>query len=161
MSWLNHATLVRLRRDRRGVSAIEFAIIASIMVTLLLGAYDLGNAAMRQIQLQQAVRLGGVYAMLRPTDVPGIRAAVASVLPAGWTLTNPGGVAAVACSCLDPSAGGTAALAGCTPANFDTCTAPSTATVISITATMAYTTLTPLFAAAIPSNTATYVTRFR
>jgi len=156
-----HATLNCLRRDRRGVSAIEFAIIASVMVTLLLGAYDLGNAAMRQIQLQQAVRLGGVYAMNRPTDITGIRTAVASVLPAGWTLTNPGGVAAVACSCLDPGAGGTTALAGCTAADFDTCTAPNTATMISLTATMAYTTLTPLFAAAIPSNTATYVTRFR
>jgi hypothetical protein len=161
MSRSIHRTLNCLRCDRRGVSAIEFAIIASIMVTLLLGAYDLGNAAMRQIQLQQAVRLGGAYAMDRPTDVTGIRTAVASVLPTGWVLTNPGGVAAVTCSCLDPSAGGTAALAGCTAADFDTCTAPNTATIISITATMAYTTLTPLFAAAIPNNTATYVTRFR
>jgi hypothetical protein len=107
------------------------------------------------------VRLGGVYAMHRPTDVAGIQTAVASVLPTGWVLTNPGGVAAVACSCLDPGAGGTTALAGCTAANFDTCTAPNTATMISITATMAYTTLTPLFAAALPNNTATYVTRFR
>jgi Flp pilus assembly protein TadG len=156
-----HATLVRLHRDRRGVSALEFAIIASIMVTLMFGAYDLGNAAMHQIQLQQAVRLGGAYAMNRPTDVAGIRAAVASAVPADWTLTNPGGMAAVACSCLDPAGGGTTALAGCGSADFDTCTTPSTATMISITATTAYTSLTPLFAGAIPNNSATYATRFR
>jgi Flp pilus assembly protein TadG len=161
MSRFAQHTLDNLRRDRSGVSAIEFAVIASIMVTLMVGAYDFGNAAMHQIQLQQAVRLGGVYAMNRPTDVSGIQTAVAAALPMGWTLSNPGGVAAIACSCLDPAGGGTTALAGCSAADFDTCTAPNTATMIGITATMPYTTLTPLFAGALPNNTATYVTRFR
>jgi hypothetical protein len=70
-------------------------------------------------------------------------------------------VAAVACSCLDPAGGGTTALAGCSAADFDTCTAPHSATMIGITATMPYTTLTPLFAGVLPNNTASYVTRFR
>jgi Flp pilus assembly protein TadG len=149
-----------LRRDRRGVSALEFAIVAPVMVTLMLGAYDLGNAAQRQIDLQEAVRSGGAYALNHPTDVSGIRTIVTNSLPAGWTLTNPGGVAAVACSCLNPTAGTTTGLGGCTTANFDTCTAPNDGMVVSITATMAYTTLTPFLATAIPNNSATYVTRF-
>lgn len=150
----------RLRRDRRGVSAVEFAIVASIMVVILLGAYDFGNAAQQQIQLQEAVRSGGAYAISRPTDVTGIQSAVAGALPAGWQLTNPGGVAAVSCSCMDPGSGALSAPAtgsACTAANLDTCSAKA----ISITASMAYLALTPLFAAAIPNNTASYVVRFQ
>ena len=150
----------RIRRDRRGVAALEFAAVTPIIVTLMLGAYDLGNAALRQINLQEAVRAGGAYALNHPTDVTGIQTIVTNSLPTGWTLTNSGGVAAVACSCLNPTAGTTTGLGGCTTANFDTCTAPNNGIVISITATMAYTTLTPFLAAAIPNNSGTYVTRF-
>ena len=150
----------RVRCDRRGVAALEFAVVAAIMVTLMLGAYDLGNAAQRQIGLQEAVRAGGAYALNHPTDVTGIRTMVTNALPAGWTLTNSGGVAAVACSCLNTTAGTTTGLGGCTTANFDTCTAPNGGMLVSITATMAYTALTPFLAAAIPNNSATYVTRF-
>jgi Flp pilus assembly protein TadG len=150
----------RLRHDRRGVSAIEFAAIAPIMVIAMLGAYDLGNAAQQQIDLQEAVRSGGAYAMGHPTDVAGIQTIVANSLPSGWTLTNPGGVAAVACSCLDPSSGNVTNLTGCTTTNFDTC-ASGSGLLVSVTATMAYTALTPLLAQAIPNNTAAYVTRFQ
>src|SRR5690348_2191289 len=78
--WLN---------DRRGVSAIEFAIIASVTVTLMVGAYDLGDAAQRQIALQEAVRSGGAYAATNPTDLPGIRNVVTNALPAGYSLQAP------------------------------------------------------------------------
>jgi Flp pilus assembly protein TadG len=154
-------TLLKLlRRDQRGVSAIEFAVIGSIVVALALGAYDLGNAAQQQVQLQEAVRSGGAYASDWPTDVTGIQNAVASALPNGWTLTNPGGVAAVACSCLDPSTGNVATLGGCTTANFDTC-ATGSGLMVSVSATMAYQSVDPLFAGAIPQLSASYVTRFQ
>jgi Flp pilus assembly protein TadG len=151
----------RLCRDRRGVSAIEFAIIAPIMVTLMLGAYDVGNAALQQIRLQEAVRSGGAYAISWPTDLSGIQTAVSDALPAGMTLTNPGGVAAVKCRCLDPATGTVSALMDCTTANFDTCITPNTGTVVSITATLAYTPLTPLPLFLGVVNTANYVARFQ
>jgi Flp pilus assembly protein TadG len=151
--------LRRLQRDRRGVSAIEFAVIAPIMATLMLGAYDFGNAAQQQIDLQEAVRAGGAYALNHPTDVSGIQTIVTNSLPNGWTLTNQGAVAAVACSCLNPTNGATTALAGCTATNLANCTAPNAGIMVSITATMAYTAIDRLFAAAIPNNSATYVTR--
>jgi hypothetical protein len=133
------------------------------MIFLMLGAYDFGNAAQQQIQLQEAVRSGGAYAISRPTDVAGIQNAVASALPVGWQLADPGGVAAVSCSCMDPGSGSLSAPpagSACTAANLDSCSA-NPAKAITITATMTYMALTPLFAAAIPNNTATYVVRFQ
>lgn len=150
----------RLCGDQRGVSAIEFAFVAPIMLMLMIGAYDLGNAVQQQIDLQEAVRSGGAYAMNHSTDVSGIQAVVSNSLPSGWTLTNPGGVAAVACSCLDTTTGAVTNLAGCTTTNFDTC-ASGNGLLVSVTATMAYTALTPLLANALPNNSATYVTRFQ
>jgi Flp pilus assembly protein TadG len=152
--------LAHLPGDRRGVAAIEFAMIASLTAVLVLGAYDFGNAAQQQIQLQEVVRSGGAYAMNHATDVSGIQGVVTNALPSGWTLTNPGGVAAVACSCLDPNTGAVTSLAGCSSTNFDTC-ASSSGIIVSITATMAYTSVDPVFAAAIPQLSATYVTRFQ
>ena len=49
--------LTDLWRDRCGVSAIEFAIIGSLLATLMLGAYDLGNAAQQEIQLQDGRKI--------------------------------------------------------------------------------------------------------
>jgi Flp pilus assembly protein TadG len=152
--------LTDLRRDRCGASATEFAIIGSLLATLMFGAYDLGNAAQQEIQLQEAVRSGGAFAINWPTNVAGIQDAVASALPTGWVLTNPGGVAVVACSCLNASSGAVTNLAGCTTANFDTCAAGS-GLLISVTAAMAYTSVDTLFAAAIPQLSASYVTRFQ
>ena len=67
--------------------------------------------------------------------------------------------AAVACSCLDPNTGAVTSLTVCSSANFDTCASGSG--VIVITATMAFTSVDPVFAAAIPQLSATYVTRFQ
>jgi Flp pilus assembly protein TadG len=134
------------------VSAIEFAIIASITVSLLFGAYDLGNAAQQQIALQEAVRTGGQYAIHFPTNPGAVQTAVIGALPAGWTLSNPGGVPVVTCSC-----GTAGAYADCANPP-STCTAPM---LVTINAQMAYTALTPV-GAALPANlTATYVTQFQ
>ena len=108
---------------------------------LMLGAYDIGNAVQRQIALQEAVRSGGEYAVHFPTNPTAVKAAVMSALPAGWTLTNPGGVPVVTCSCTN--ANGTTTSFDCT--TTPPCGAPM---MVSITATMAYTTVTSLFASA-------------
>src|SRR6202051_2231434 len=88
--------------DRRAVSAIEFAMIAPIVVMLMLGAYDLGNAAQQQIALQEAVRTGGQYAIHFPTTPTGVWTAVTSAMPSGWQLTNTGSYPNdIACSCTN------------------------------------------------------------
>jgi hypothetical protein len=59
--------------------------------------------------------------MNHATDVSGIQSVVTNALTGGWTLTNPGGVAAVACSCLDPNTGAVTSLTICSSTDFDTC----------------------------------------
>ena len=118
----------------------------------MLGALDLGNAAQQQIALREAVRTGGQYAIHFPTNPTAVQAAVTSALPAGWTLTDPGGVPIVTCSC------GTYGTYNDCSAPPATCTTPM---LVTITATKAYTALEPWVSAAIPRLTATYVTRFQ
>jgi Flp pilus assembly protein TadG len=136
-------------RDRRAVSAIEFAMIAPIIVMLMLGAYDLGNAAQQQIALQQAVRTGGQYAMHFPTYLKPLQSVVQDALPTGLTLKAP---PVATCSC-----GGV---------GYDCSTPPLTCTppmpmLVTITAQMDYNALTPIGAALPRTFTATYVTRFK
>ncbi len=48
-------TARRLRRDRKGVSAIEFALIFPILIVLMAGATDLGQALMVHRKINQIV----------------------------------------------------------------------------------------------------------
>jgi Flp pilus assembly protein TadG len=154
-------------RDRRGVSAIEFAIIAPIAATVMLAAFDLGNAAQQQIALREAVRTGGQYAIHFPTNPSDIRAAVTSALPSGWTLSNPGGVPVVTCQCGTYGTYSGVPVVTCqcgTYGTYNDCSAPpATCTdpmLLTVTATMAYTALEPWVTTAIPNLSASYVVRF-
>lgn len=74
----------------RGVAAVEFALVASVTLTLLLGLYDVGNAIHERLQLQQALRAGGQYAIAFPalaSDTNGannILTAFRQALPPSW-----------------------------------------------------------------------------
>lgn len=56
-----HAALGRFRRARRGSTAVEFAIIAPVLVTFILGILMLGiayhNAATIQWSLERSIRM--------------------------------------------------------------------------------------------------------
>jgi Flp pilus assembly protein TadG len=140
----------RAWRDRKGVSALEFSLVASMMITLMLGAFDFGNAAQQNIQLQEAVRAGGAYALQFPTNVTGIQSAVRGAMPRGWTLSS---APSVVCECQGSSGGITTT----------TCATPScaagSAKLVKITATMPYSAL--LFTGALTNNTANYVVRYQ
>jgi Flp pilus assembly protein TadG len=81
---------------RRGVAALEFALIAPVLILLLLGVYDIGNAVDEQMVMQQALRAAGQYAMSFPENNNGILAAIQQGYPSGWTgvtstVTGPSG----------------------------------------------------------------------
>lgn len=104
----------RIADDRRGVAALEFALIAGMLVTLFLGVWDVGNAAQQEIRLQNALRVAGEYALSFPTDAAGIVNQVTNALPAGWTdvmVTGP----TYSCSCWSATQGSFAA-SGTAPA---------------------------------------------
>jgi Flp pilus assembly protein TadG len=87
---------------RDGNSAIEFALVSPVLVTLMLGSVDFGLAVYYKAQLQNAVRAGAQYATGtgRATDNDGITATIqgASRLT-GIEVTTPSS----SCRCADGS----------------------------------------------------------
>lgn len=53
---------------RRGVAALEFAIVLPILVTILLGTTDFGRFAHSSIAIANAARSGAAYASMNPYD---------------------------------------------------------------------------------------------
>ncbi|WP_375397899.1 TadE/TadG family type IV pilus assembly protein [uncultured Sphingomonas sp.] len=56
---ITHALLRRLRRDRRGATVIEFAIVAPVMLALLMGIFDLLYQVYAQALLNGALQKAG------------------------------------------------------------------------------------------------------
>jgi Flp pilus assembly protein TadG len=82
--------LARSLRDRRGVSALEFAAILPFLIVLFLGAFDIGNAFQQGIRLEAAARAGAQAAFANPSaDGSGklahVETLVKNNLPADWT----------------------------------------------------------------------------
>jgi Flp pilus assembly protein TadG len=50
--------IARLIRDQRGVAAIEFGVISSVLIILMVMATDLGLAMQHRSQMEAAVRAG-------------------------------------------------------------------------------------------------------
>src|SRR5258707_15471653 len=56
---------------RSGQSLVEFALMATLMITLLLGIVDFGRAYYTQVQIKNAIGDGGYYAIQHPSDTTG------------------------------------------------------------------------------------------
>jgi Flp pilus assembly protein TadG len=54
------------RIDSRGVAAVEFAMIAPILISLLGAAVDLGRGIQQGIRLETAARVGAQFVTLKP-----------------------------------------------------------------------------------------------
>ncbi|MGC1779822.1 MAG: TadE/TadG family type IV pilus assembly protein [Xanthobacteraceae bacterium] len=74
----------RLRRDRSGVSAVEFAILAPVMLTLFLGSVEAtqGIAADRKVELtaHTLADLSSQYTNIADLDMANILAAGSAIL---------------------------------------------------------------------------------
>src|SRR5258708_27427954 len=66
----------RLARADGGNSAVEFGLLAPILMGLLVPVADLGIAFAEQIQVQQAAQAGAQYALLHGYDSTAISSAV-------------------------------------------------------------------------------------
>jgi len=89
--------LQRFLRDERGVSAVEFALIAPVLLFSLLGVVDLGHAVYQRADMESALRSGIQYFMNGGDDL----ARAETVVNASWT-TKPDGVSVIAerfCMC--------------------------------------------------------------
>ena len=76
--------IARLGRDRRGVSAVEFAILAPVMLTLFLGSVEAtqGIAADRKVELtaHSLADLATQYTDINDLDMANILAAGSAIL---------------------------------------------------------------------------------
>lgn len=72
-------TKERLRNPRpkpRGQSLVEFTLFLVLMLVLIAGAVDVGNALIVYTTLSDAAQEGANYGAIHPTDEAGIRAHV-------------------------------------------------------------------------------------
>lgn len=96
MHWLERL-LRRHGRVKRGQALVEFALVVSLFLLLVLGTLEFGRAIIIITSLQNAAREGARYAVIKPTDTPGIvRAAQRTVVIVGTggmnvTVTYPNG----------------------------------------------------------------------
>ena len=58
------------QHDERGTSAVEFALIAPVLLLLLIGIIDLGRAVNAYVTVSNAAREGTHYLVLHPTANP-------------------------------------------------------------------------------------------
>jgi|SRR3990172_3298317 len=62
---------LKLSKDK-GQSLVEFAISLTLLLTLLVGAFDFGMAFLDYVALREAAQEGAVYGTIEPTDVTRI-----------------------------------------------------------------------------------------
>jgi len=72
------------RLGRRAVSALEFAVVAPLLVLLMVAASDFGSALQQATRLETAARSGAQYALAFPSDAAGLTAATVEALPTVW-----------------------------------------------------------------------------
>ena len=76
--------LSRFARDARGASALEFALIAPVMLVMFIGTVEVGQAVMAQRRTSHAVNtLGDLAARastLHPSDVTDVFAAATDIM---------------------------------------------------------------------------------
>jgi hypothetical protein len=66
--WRPRRLACALYRDRRGVAALEFAMLFPILLILLLGTIEVGYVMMVDATLELAVRDASRYGMITPTE---------------------------------------------------------------------------------------------
>jgi Flp pilus assembly protein TadG len=93
-------------RGQSGSSLVELALLTSLLLLMLAGAVDMGQAFYAAIEVSSAATAGAEYGMQNPTDVSGMQKAA---LLDGADLSGLAATATWGCECSD----GTSASALC------------------------------------------------
>ncbi len=73
------------RRDRRGGSAAEFALIASVISVMFFGIVDVGKAAFQYITLHQSLGSAGEFIINHANRYGDLSTVISASLPSNWT----------------------------------------------------------------------------
>lgn len=100
------AWMKRVIKCEEGAIAIEFAMIAPILIIMAIATYDISVVIKQKLALQNATRIGVQYGMVRRPvqgDMQHVINAVNQTLPASWgsanTDTKPQVSAVLQCEC--------------------------------------------------------------
>jgi len=106
--------------DRRGIAAVEFALIAPFLITVVVGLVDLGVGLHHAMQVDAAAQAGLQYALVKGYDPAAISAQIAATSQSFPIEASPSpqrycgcpgeaGIAAASCGvfCGDGSTAGT------------------------------------------------------
>ncbi|UXU85332.1 TadE/TadG family type IV pilus assembly protein [Burkholderia sp. S-53] len=69
------------RRAQRGATVVEFALIASVLIMLLLGIFEFGRVLFYWNTASEAVRLGARTAVVCDVNAAGVAKRVTALLP--------------------------------------------------------------------------------
>jgi len=77
---------------RSGQALVEFALLATLLITMLLGIFDFGRAYYTQVQIKQAIGEAGYYAIQHPTATTAeigtvIKSELTNLNPSAFTIT--------------------------------------------------------------------------
>lgn len=89
------------RLGRRGVVALEVALVGMLLVIFIAGVVDIGQAVFTKAELYQAVRAAQQYAVLHPDDTSGIMAAASDATTLTHMTVN---TPVTSCECSDGAA---------------------------------------------------------
>jgi Flp pilus assembly protein TadG len=126
---------MRARRSgwrQRGAAALEFALVAPVLILMILGMIDFGMVMNAQALVANAARDGARVASLNGTEANTRSTALKSASGLG------GGAPTVTVQCFTDIAATTA----CTGANYDA--AKAAGDIVRVTVTYTYTWITPL-----------------
>jgi Flp pilus assembly protein TadG len=73
---MSRTNLKSIPHDVRGTAAIEFAVVAPVLLILVFGAAEIGYSAYQAMQVQDAVEAGALYVSKHGWNSSGITAAV-------------------------------------------------------------------------------------
>ena len=103
---------------QRGTFAVEFALIAPLLLLMLVGAYDVSTIIQENMVLQNATRVGIQYGLIRRPvqgDLQPVENAVKTSLPSDWLGDNSpySAKVAVTIQCECSQSGATSCSSGC------------------------------------------------
>ena len=81
--------LARLHPAIKGTAALEFALLAPLLLILLVIAVELGFSAFEGMQVQDAAEAGAIYVTKHGWDAAGISAAVAAATGVSGVTASP------------------------------------------------------------------------
>lgn len=122
-------------RDRRGASAVEFAVALPVLVGILIPTTDLGMGFYTQMQVQDAAQAGAQYAVLHGWDSTAIQNAVTSATALSTITASPAPTQSCGCA-----SGTSITTVGCNASCPDGSTPGS---YVTVNAQAPYTTLIP------------------